>query len=620
MRYAFIYKVNDETKVFSIGTPYKNYTCYILDNNLNPLPIGSIGELYIGGAGLARGYLNLPELTKECFLKNPFQTEEEKLTNTNASIYKTGDLVRMLPDGNIEYIGRNDFQIKIRGYRIELAEIEQAILKYPDILQTAVISKLNASTGQLSLLAYYTVKNIADDNLVVRDWEDIYEKEYSANLDLEDYKLNITGWNSSFTDGAIPVEEMAEWVNATNTRIKDISYGRVLEIGCGSGLILFNVIDDCEYYYATDFSKAAISHIDIISKQQGFSDKLETIASPADKLDFDQIRYKYNTTILNSVVQYFPSLEYLEDVILRIIENIQDEGILFIGDIRDYRLLDTFHYAVSMHKYKNISIAEVLRSSRQDNELLISPKYFLHLGRKLKSIVHIDILTKYGRAEHEMNRFRYDVVIHINKKPKTLDKSQNDITFINTTNIGEYLNTHVEDDLFVRYPNKRVYADYIKWNELFSRSKNEVIVEDLLGVDEISALAKSREYYAKIILDIDTPQNLLILFTKTKDKYFSDDFRYSANTDNVYANNPSILSHVQSSNLEQKIYSTLKEELPEYMIPDILVHLERLPLTISGKLDRNALPNPEFIDIAGQYIAPRDELDKSLVQVFAMIF
>ncbi|HLX53982.1 MAG TPA: amino acid adenylation domain-containing protein, partial [Aquella sp.] len=113
-----------------IGKPISNTTAYILDNDLNPLPLGSIGELYIGGVGLARGYLNQTMLTKERFLINPFQTEAEKLSNTNARIYKTGDMVRYASDGNIEYIGRNDFQVKIRGLRIELGEIENILVSY----------------------------------------------------------------------------------------------------------------------------------------------------------------------------------------------------------------------------------------------------------------------------------------------------------------------------------------------------------------------------------------------------------------------------------------------------------------------------------------------------------
>jgi acyl-coenzyme A synthetase/AMP-(fatty) acid ligase len=110
--------------------------------------VGAIGELYIGGAGLARGYLNQPELTKERFISNPFATEED-IAKGYTRLYKTGDLVRWLPDGNLEYIGRNDFQVKIRGYRIELGEIENALASHPDIKQCVVLAH------DAKLIAYY---------------------------------------------------------------------------------------------------------------------------------------------------------------------------------------------------------------------------------------------------------------------------------------------------------------------------------------------------------------------------------------------------------------------------------------------------------------------------------
>ena len=105
----------DKETLVPIGKPIDNTVAYILDGNIRLLPIGSMGELYIGGDGVARGYLNRPELTAERFIKNPFQTEEEKQKNRNSKLYKTGDLVRMLPDGNIEYIGRNDFSSEDKG-------------------------------------------------------------------------------------------------------------------------------------------------------------------------------------------------------------------------------------------------------------------------------------------------------------------------------------------------------------------------------------------------------------------------------------------------------------------------------------------------------------------------
>ncbi len=150
-----------------IGKPIPDQNIYIVDASLKPLPIGAIGEMYIGGAGLARGYLNLPDLTAERFIANPFQSVTEKQTGKNARLYKTGDLARYLADGSIEYIGRNDFQVKIRGFRIELGEIEVKLSSYPEIKQAAVLARehLNESglpTGNKYLVGYYVANTPLD--------------------------------------------------------------------------------------------------------------------------------------------------------------------------------------------------------------------------------------------------------------------------------------------------------------------------------------------------------------------------------------------------------------------------------------------------------------------------
>ena len=140
----------------SIGKVLYNLKAYVLSECLSLLPIGAIGEFYIGGVGLARGYLNKPGVTKERFIPNPFQTEEEKQKNKNARLYKTGDLVRWLPSGELEYIGRSDFQVKIRGVRIELGEIEHVLNEYKDVKQAVVLAKQNKDANNKSLVAYYT--------------------------------------------------------------------------------------------------------------------------------------------------------------------------------------------------------------------------------------------------------------------------------------------------------------------------------------------------------------------------------------------------------------------------------------------------------------------------------
>ncbi|MBD2562853.1 MULTISPECIES: amino acid adenylation domain-containing protein [Nostoc] len=144
---ATIAKCTEDDNKISIGKAIANVQVYILDEYLQPVPIGVPGELHIGGLGLARGYLNRPELTKEKFIPNPFKGAGE------SKLYKTGDLARYLPDGNIEYLGRIDNQVKIRGFRIELGEIEELLNQHEDVQAGCVIARKD-NPGDKRLVAY----------------------------------------------------------------------------------------------------------------------------------------------------------------------------------------------------------------------------------------------------------------------------------------------------------------------------------------------------------------------------------------------------------------------------------------------------------------------------------
>ncbi|MEA2843884.1 MAG: hypothetical protein QOJ69_1555 [Actinomycetota bacterium] len=246
-------------------------------------------------------------------------------------------------------------------------------------------------------------------------WENLWSMLYRQD-DAPDPEFDIRGWNSSYTRKPLPAEEMRDWVDETVRTIEDLGAESILEIGCGSGLLLHRLVPRCRRYVATDFSAAAVERLQRQVRDGALPDFVEARQVPAHSLG--DIPGDFDLVIVNSVIQYFPTAAYLDDVIEQAVTLTRPGGGVFVGDVYHLALREAMQTSIVVEQAAPDAPTEVLRSRvlhriASQTELLIDPAYFAQLVARTAGLSGVRALPKFGAYDNEMTRFRYDAVLEV---------------------------------------------------------------------------------------------------------------------------------------------------------------------------------------------------------------
>ncbi|MEJ2866090.1 amino acid adenylation domain-containing protein [Actinomycetospora flava] len=586
-----------------IGVPDPLTTARVLDERLAPVADGVPGELYLGGPGLARGYLGRPGLSAERFVADPFGEPGDRL-------YRTGDLV-VRHDEVLDFLGRTDDQVQIRGFRVEPGEVESEMRGHPAVAQAAAVVRddLPAGRGLVGYVVPSTGDTAGDERVArrVSQWKELHEVLYTAaDEDAALFDDGFAGWNSTYDGTDIPREHMRVWRDAVVDRIRALPAGRrVLEIGVGSGLLLTEVAPEVEHYVGIDLSAEGIAALARrVDGDAVLRDRVVLETRPAHEVA-GVAGGPFDAVVVNSVAQYFPDAEYLRAVLRDAAGLLAPGGSVLVGDVRHAGLLRTLRAGVETAREPSADLDTLRRavdaSVAWEPELLVHPDFFRVVADELG--LAADVELERTPFHDELSRYRYHAVLAPDVstfRACSAGKYSQGLTW--TGSVEEVREALAESPHLrvVGVPNARLIPDLEALARVDGTEPPAVPAAD---PEDLLALAPGR---ARATWDPEDPTRFEVLYGDA-----GPAFRGGGPTGTT---TPAPFRDVTA--VTSAVREHLRDRLPEHLVPAAVVAVPELPTLPSGKLDRSALPAPDLAaEVEGT--APRTPREELLAALFA---
>ncbi len=625
-----------------IGRPTPGTRLYVVDGAGTLAPEGAAGELWVGGAQLAHGYLGRGSQAGGPFLADPFRAPDAG----PGRVYRTGDRVRWRADGRLEFLDRLDGQVKVRGYRIETGDVEGVLVAHRGVGEAAVVVREDAP-GDRRLVGYVTPRRLGpagpgarDEAAFLADQVDEWERVYLAAIDEETSGpdgVNPVDRILSWTHADVDAAESDEWAAHVQAAVEALHPRRVLEIGCGTSELMLQVAPGCERYHATDLSEAAVGYLRQRAAAAGLTHvTLET--RPADDLGA-WADDAFDTVVVSSVAQYFPDADYLRRVVEGAVRVTAPGGAVYLGDLHG---LPTLHALVAGLQLAGAAPDtptadvwdRVQRRLRQPTFLFVDPALFAHLAALVPGVGRVETRLRRGHVLNQPTRFHVDVTLHVGDAPAAAGLDWQDWEpDVRSVDALEARLRSGPDVLAVRHvPNAR-QRDEVEAARWMAEGRAPASVGALR--DALAALAPAVDPEALWGLGDTTGYRVHVAPSAgpagRMDAVFVRDGADRAVTFPIetcveapapplsaYVNDPR--GEAPAEDLGAAVRRWAAGRLPRYMVPSAVVVLDDLPRTPTGKLDREALPVPAPVlldrDAAA---APSTPAEQALAEIVAEV-